>query len=207
MKLSILLKISIVMLLFGLLIIGFSMGQNMLDGLDDEEKIIYGVINTVGKKLSAKYRMRQIGTGVGGMDKLWLVALSLERRGSPMAEEEARRLVVSCAEELIDAVNNSHALRPLLEVYPFTAENIDLAIYNYGPNRQDVFHPFISIISVDRGKVGYLTDSKENPNKFESEKSETFAEAVAILVKEKLMKHDANHKEGADATSEQPSMD
>lgn len=198
------LKMSVAMLLCGLLTIGFSMDQNTFDEPNAEEKIIYGVINAVGKNLSAKHQMRQFGNGVSGMDKLWEVALSFERCGSLMSEKEARRLLVSCVNEFIESVNNNHELRPLLKVYPFTAENIDLAIYNYGPNRQNVFHPFISIISASRGKLEYLTDSKENPNKFESEKSETFAEAVAILAKEKLMKNEANHKEASDSPSVQP---
>lgn len=184
------LKVSALMLLCGLLTIGFSMDRNMPNGPSDDEKIIYGVINTVGKSLSAKHQMRQIGTGLGGMDKLWLVSLVFEKQDLHMTEQEARRLMVSCVDEFIEAVNTNQELRPLLKVYPFTAENISLAIHNVSSERRDPAHPFIATVSASRGKMMYLTRNKEQPIRYESEKQETFAEAVAILAEEKLRRND-----------------
>lgn len=156
-----------------------------LDDPNDEEKIIYGVINAVGKSLSAKYRMQQIGNGVGGRDKLEEVFLAFERRGLPLTEQEARRLIVSCEHEFIEAVNNNDQLRPLLRVYPFTEENVKLVIHNCTHDGQDAIRPFIASVGImSRGKVAYFTGN------FASEKYETFAEAVEILAKEKRMKNE-----------------
>lgn len=187
------------MIFCGLLTFGVSMQQNIPNRPDDKHTIIYGVINSVGKSLSAKHRMRQIGNGVGGMDQLEEVFLAFERRGPPLTEQEARNLIVSCENEFIEAVNHNDELRPFLKVYPFTVENVNLVIHNCEPDGQDAIHPFIaSVGTMALGKVAYFTRNKENPIRFESKKYETFAEAVAIPAKEKLMNHDANHKEAAD---------
>lgn len=192
MSVSSLFKASVPILLCGLLTLSFAMNQNMPNGPSDDEKIIYGVINTVGKSLSAKHQMRQIGTGLGGMDKLWLVSLVFEKRDLHMTEQEARRLIVSCVDEFIEAVNTNQKLRPLLKVYPFTAENISLMIHNVSPERRNPVHPFVATVSMDRGEITYFTRNKDNPIRYESKKYETFAEAVAILAEEKIRRNDGS---------------
>lgn len=205
MNFLLLFKMVLLILFCGFLTIGFSMDQHMLNELGDKHKIIYGAINSAGKSLSAKHRMRQMGNGVGAMDKLWLASLDFENHDLLMTEQEARCLIVSCVNEFIEALNNSRELRPFLKVYPFTAENIELAVYNCGSAQQDAIHPFISIVSMSRGKITYFTRNKDKPIRFESEKYETFAEAVAILAKETLMKNDGNHTECSASAPEQPS--
>ena len=56
--------------------------------------------------------MRQSATGLGGMDKVWLMSLSFDRYGDPINEQEARKLIISCVDDFLEAVNKDEQLRP-----------------------------------------------------------------------------------------------
>jgi hypothetical protein len=116
----------------------------MYQGLSEESTMIYKFINGVGKNLAIKYCMKQYGNGLAGMDKIWQLALEFERCGDPLTEEEARELIVNCVNDFLTAVNNNQQLKPLLRDYPFTANNIDLTIFNYDKNRSLYQYPSIA---------------------------------------------------------------
>lgn len=154
--------------------------------LSDEGKMLYGFVTNEGRKIGEKYGMSQVSVG-GGVDKgIWLMSLDFQRYGSPLTEEEARRLIISCLHDYLEAVNNDENLRPFLKVYPFKPENIDMGIFNSDPiTKEESFHPHIGVVTVDQGKIGYFTVEKSNIYKYKSKKYETYDEAIAILQKEK----------------------
>ena len=166
-----------------LFLLGYSMNIKE-SGLDDEDKKLYGFVAREGKQLGKKYHMSQCGIGGGGYPKIWLMSLSFQRFGSPLTEEEARRLIIASLDDYLIAVNKDEDIRPYLKNYPFTPKNINLGIYNYNPDRTNVYHPYIGTVSIHEGKIGYFTDEPNNL-KYYSKKYETYEEAVAILMKEK----------------------
>ena len=66
----------ITLIFFAVLILSFSREPEMYQGLSDDSKILYSFIDCTGKLLEKKYQMRQSAKGIGGMDKVWLMALS-----------------------------------------------------------------------------------------------------------------------------------
>lgn len=153
-------------------------------GLDEESKRLYGFVAKEGKRIGKKYHMSQCGVGGGADPKIWLMSLSFQRFGSPLTEEEARKLIISCLNDYLGAVNNDESIRPYLKNYPFTSKNISLKIFNYYLDRSDVYHPYIGTVTAREGKISYYTDEPNNL-KYYSEKYETYDEAVAILAKER----------------------
>jgi hypothetical protein len=173
--------VSGILLFAGLSTIGLSMSHEMDRGLSEDDKMLYGFINRQGSYLGEKYHMWQSATGIGGMDKIWLMALSFERYGDPLTEEEARKLIINCVDDFLDAVNRDEQLKPFLKDHPFTAKNLDLDIFNYGKDQVSHYFPYISVVSDSRGKIGFFTEEASIEYGFYTKKYETYDEAVAIL--------------------------
>jgi hypothetical protein len=141
--------------------------------------------------------MKQFGNGLAGMDKIWQIALDFERYGDPLTEEEARKLIVNCVNDFLTAVNNNQQLKPLLRDYPFTANNIDLTIFNYDKNRSLYQYPSIAIVNASKGKVSFFTKHESIKYGYHTEKYETYDEAIAILKKQNKIDHSNEPAEGA----------
>lgn len=185
--LSNVLKICIlgILLLVGLsTTIGLSMSREMDQGLSEDDKMLYRFINRQGKRLEQKYQMKQCAVGLGGV-QVWLMALSFQRYGDPLTEEEARKLIINCVNDFLDAVNNDEQIRPFLKDYPFTAKNLDLKILNYSKNQILHYFPHVAIVTNTRGKIGFFTQTPSTECGYHTEKYETYDEAVAILKREK----------------------
>jgi hypothetical protein len=90
------------------------------------------------------------------------MSLDFQRYGPPLTEEEARKLIISCLDDYLAVVNKDEDIRSYLKNYPFTPKNIDLGIFNYYPDRTDVYHPYIGTVTAREGKISYYTDE---PNK------------------------------------------
>jgi len=73
----------------------------------------------------------------------------------------ARRLLVDSVEEYLSAINASEEVRPYLHEYPFTAQNVEIDIYFYGPDRHKVPAGEIMIAAAKRGKLTYYIDVPE----------------------------------------------
>ena len=168
-------------ILLFLLIIGCSMIDNDLNGLSPEAKMLYGFIKREGKKIEKKYHMTQVGIG-GGIDKgINLMSLAFNRKGEPLTQPEARKLIVAHVNDYLLAVNADEELRPYLANYPFKPENIDFTIYTNNLEGKDIFHPFICSVSAKSGKIIYYTDDPENTNKFKTTEIESYEEALKIV--------------------------
>ena len=77
-----------------------------------------------------------------------------------LTEQEARKLIINCVDDFLEAVNNDEQLRPFLRDFPFTAKNLDLTILNFDKNQELHSFPFIAIVTDSRGKIGFLTERR-----------------------------------------------
>ena len=180
-------KIFIVILLIciGLAIFNLSMNYGMHTDLSAEDEILYRFLKEEGQFLEKKYHMRQCATGLGGMDKIWLMSLSFQRFGNPLNEIDSRELIIHCVDDFLEAINNNEELRPILESYPFTAKNLELTIFNYDKNQNSIYFPAIAVVSNSRGKIAFLTETATTKYGYHTEKYETYEEAVVILQNER----------------------
>jgi hypothetical protein len=122
---------SILLIFVGVLTIAFSSNSSMNQEMSIHSKMLYGFNAKMGKFFGKKYAMSMYGTGGGAKkDGIWQFSLSLERCGNPLTENEARRLIINCLDDFLEAANSDEELRPFLKTYPFKPESIDLAIFS-----------------------------------------------------------------------------
>jgi hypothetical protein len=150
-----------------------------------ESQISDNFIVQTGKKLGQKYDMIQNCIGGGVDNGIWLMSFGFKRYNSYLTEEDARKLIIECVNDCLEAVNQDEKLRPFLKVFPFTAKNLDFTIFNYDKQGNDIDHPLIKTVSNSEGKICYYTIDASKPiQPYKSKKYETYEEAVAILQKE-----------------------
>lgn len=166
--------------------IGHSMDPKQpLQSMSDEGRMLYQATEDIGQLIGQKYRMSPCGVGGGVNNGVWLMSISFDRYDIELSQEEARRLIVKCVNEILERVNTDTKLRPYLKIYPFKAKNLNIVIINHHANGHDVFFPSIGMMSCYEGKMGYFTYDETEICRYKSEKYETYDEAVAILAGEK----------------------
>ena len=101
---------------------------------------------------------------------------------------EARKLIIDCVEEYLTAINASKEIRPFLENYPATSENIHLTVYSYNPDHRHTYDPSIGVVSARDGNVFYRTRDKNNEYRYKSETEEPYEVALAMVRKEAEMR-------------------
>jgi SpoVK/Ycf46/Vps4 family AAA+-type ATPase len=107
----------------------------------------------------------------------------------PISKEKARQILVECTQEYIQEINNKKELLPYLENYPVNEKNIDLSIYIYDKNGDQVFYPNLGHVSLFMGNLEYFIRDPKHQDKHEPFATETFEEAVR-RVKEEIPKED-----------------
>lgn len=111
------------------------------------------------------------------------LTLCFQTKG-PLTKEYLRKLLVECANELLNQINSHEDSQQFLIQYPFKIENVQIIIYNNGKNGENVFDPEICIASMTNGILTYKTDDPETKYKFKNIFSETYEEALEILGQE-----------------------
>jgi hypothetical protein len=159
--------------------------NNMYPNADISSNKTDAFVKKAYKKLEKKYNIFICGIGGGVRDKTWLVNLSFTRRGPPLTEIEARKLVVAITEDFLAMINKEEKLIPYMENYPFTTNNVSIAVFSEKKNGEDYCHPYISIASASRGNFMLISYDSENPMKKITDIYETYEETLAILAKEK----------------------
>lgn len=182
--------LSLLLICIGLFAMSCSMDLDMNQELSDQGKMLYGFVGREGKLLGKKYDMSQVSVGGGAKeDGIWLMSLDFQRYDVPLNEEEARKLIINCLHDYLEAVNRDEKLRPFLKIYPFKPENIDIGIFNFDPiSRKESFYPNITVVTAYEGKIAYFTVDESNPYRYKTKKYESYDEALAILKKENEQK-------------------
>ena len=118
-----------ILICFGIFFIEPSIGTKMNQEVSEESRMLHKFIAKEGPRLGKKYSMSLVGTGGGIREGIWLISMSFNRYDSFLSEEEARKMIINCVNDCLEAVNHDEDLKPFLKVYPFTAKNLDLTIY------------------------------------------------------------------------------
>jgi hypothetical protein len=120
------------------------MEPKMVQGQSEFGKMLYSFVAKTGKRLAKKYGMSTSGAGGAAReDGIWLMSIAFDRHGDPICEAEARKLIISCVNDFLEAVNKDETLKPFLKNYPFTAKNLELRIFNY--DKDHVLHYFLTL--------------------------------------------------------------
>jgi hypothetical protein len=130
------------------------------------------------KKYTKKYNMSVCSLGdsmPGGVVISTGVGFSIDQ---PTSKEKARHILLECAQDYIQEINNKKELRPYLRDYPVTAKNIDLSLSIHDRNGERIFYPNIGYASLSMGKLRYTTRDINDPDTIKTVERETYEEAV-----------------------------
>lgn len=142
----------------------------------------------VAKKLARKHKIKLCGMGGGMIDQVNKINLRFQIN-FPLTKEQLRRILVDCTEELLTAFNSDTKIRPYLCTYPF--RNVSIIIFCSDMDRGSLFHPDISTVSFLNEVVTYRT-SDEDGIRYKTEVEESYAEAKAIVERERQQFYQKN---------------
>lgn len=146
-----------------------------------EDEIIGKLLSKTEKKLVNKYNFRPIGTGLampGGVIKS--IGLSFQITG-PLKKEELRKILIDADQELLNSINESIEIRPYLEKYPFTLDNVEINLFVIDKRGAGVDDPEIAIASISHEELEYLVLAPDRVRTTMAEYTETFQEALKLL--------------------------
>ncbi len=147
---------SLVLLMFFLI----SCCDSMTYKLSDDEKIVNQITQETAKKLKEKKNLVLIGTGGQMMHEIEMLAMSFNYY-QDVNLKAARELLVESVEEYLSAINSNQDVRQYLANYPFTAKNVEIAIFFRNPDGSNVASEKINIAAANQGKVVYYIDYSE----------------------------------------------
>lgn len=143
-------------------------------------ELSYILRKEAAQKLSEKYHMIIIGEGIRIPDGILnLLSLDFQIKG-PLSRDELREILVDCVEEFLYIINSNKEIGPYLKNYPFTPENIDIALFLVGPDDRDVAPPNFCVAAARRNKIVFRSNNPSNLNQFITEE-ESYDEALIIV--------------------------
>ncbi len=143
-------------------------------GVPPDERIADKITAKTAKKLRKEKDLCLIGTGAQMMYEIEMLAMSFNYY-KEVDVEQARELVVYATETYLDAINSNEKIRPYLANYPFTAKNIEIRIFPWNTDGQDLPLNKISCISFTHGNIRYRTEIDYNPPMYQ----ESYEEALS----------------------------
>lgn len=155
-----------------------------------KRKIAFRLVNDLSDQWEKKYRLHFIGISeASDQGKYKTLGIELNCRRI-LTKDEGRTLVIQCAEAALQAFNSCPSFREHMANYPFTADNIIINIFPQPPNISRLYYPNISVFSLHRSKLEYLTNSPDNEYKYYTQEEESFNEAKRIVEQQRRANHD-----------------
>ncbi|MGA8164259.1 MAG: hypothetical protein WB791_04440, partial [Waddliaceae bacterium] len=150
---------------------------------DDKHRIAHSIMRKVGQAVSNKHQMHMAGISEASHrdDNLYTkIGLGFQIR-RPIPKDEGRKLLLECAEELLGEINARTDFQPFLHEYPFPVQNISLEFFVYDEDGGRLYHPEITVFSLHKVNLEFLTKSSKKKHGYFSEEEETYEEAIKLF--------------------------
>ncbi len=144
-------------------------------GAPSDVRIVNKIRVATATKLRNEKDLCLIGTGAQMMYEIEMLAMSFNYY-KEVDIGYARELVVYATETYLDAINSNKKIKPYLADDPFTARNIQIMLFVYGPDRRELPPEKLGYILVSRGKIRYYDRSIDYRNPIYQE---TYEEALS----------------------------
>lgn len=154
------------------------------DSQSEQSKLVDKALYNTSVALENRYQLYEGATSVGGIVG---TPYYYERIGldldcyKVLSKYEGRKILVDCAETLLNEINSNQKLLHFLKPSPFTIKNIDISIFAHYHDRKSVFYPEIAVFVIRRGIISYRTNTPEKPYVYHTEEKETYEEAKKII--------------------------
>ncbi|MCP5505506.1 MAG: hypothetical protein H7A38_01310 [Chlamydiales bacterium] len=156
----------------------FSYGDNRIDALYSRQELIADKLSKeVADDISIKHNLDFCGIGGSVHKEVEKVGLSFNCYRK-LSVEDARELLVSCAELYLQRINGSADIRRYMHVYPFTEKELELRIFICSEEKGQINYSDLVIVSLVCGKIKYKKWKTEDT--LETVLEETFEEAERI---------------------------
>lgn len=149
--------------------------------MDKTGPIADSITQLTAKQITDKYNFIEL-RGVGGSRDFKKLTMSLHVNRK-LEKEMARSLIAELADLYLQNVNRNQKIKELAEKYPLQIKNIEI-ILAIMPLEGEVYHPNISLVSLNREIVSFWTFD-ESGKGYKSLEEETYEEARAIVKERK----------------------
>jgi hypothetical protein len=149
-------------LLYICVVISFSCNRNPRDISDIRPE--YKLINLFSQKLQKETGLVLCGYGINidskpekienGVSDFSVNYKIFKNRQDVISLEDARILISFVTESLLNEINSSNMVRPNLDVFPFTSDNLSVCIYFKDENQIELGKG-ISCVCLYKGKIRY----------------------------------------------------
>lgn len=134
-------------------------------------------INSFAKQMERGKKLSLVATGGSSLNQRKRVFYLNFWTEKKLNVDEARILFIQTAEDFLKQVNQNETLRPFLENYPVTIQNLELSIGFFATHLEHLSAQYVSEILSYKGKIFYSSWSPEK-NFYERIKIETWEEAL-----------------------------
>ena len=145
----------------------------------DKDDLSNRVKSEAARELISKYPLKLVGFGGGAVYGVRVLSLSFEVKKN-VTIDEARKLILDCAEIFLEKINNDHEIRPYLSEYPYPVSRIKLRFFVtplppfVGKSNLSTF----GIYHIPRKKQTFLDYNVDDDPVLKEIFSETYEEAV-----------------------------
>lgn len=151
------------------------------ESIPEEEKLVWAIALQTAQEFNKDYGLQLVGVGQSGdkKDKKLLKTLMLSfTLDKLLSKKEGRKIILNCADELIDNINNFIDIQPFLAECPFTEKNVELSIYfSKDRNHSIAIDPDICCISLWDNNIYYFTNEPLPPHAYKNKEKETLEDA------------------------------
>lgn len=168
------------MILFLLIILSCNLSAEMREITFDFRAKAKQIANKVTYQFAKKHRMHICGSGGAMMDCLETMGIDFQV-SRKLSQDQARRLIIECANALLKEYNNCVELRPFLQQYPFKPENLRIFFFISPQKGNGCCHPDLGFVATYCGKIFYKTFDHPTLGKEVSSITESFEEALKIV--------------------------
>lgn len=148
--------------------------------LPEDTQMCHAIVKIVALKLKEKYGLRAGSIRERGKTGIYeFIGISFQINET-LSKEEGRKLLLISVKELLDTINSTQEFKQYMSVYPFTEENVEIAIFAMGEDKRGVVYPNILIFEAYNGSVKYKTKLRDTYG-YHTREEETFTEAQRIV--------------------------
>lgn len=161
--------------------------MNSTGNCSRSERLVNQVLSKTSKMVRHKYNLIPVGSGAampGGPIRELCLFFNTKRS---LAKKELRKLLILIANDLLSQVNSTNEIQSHIANFPFNEKNVQIIIYNYDENRDDLYDPEISVAEMSQGTLSYLTDDSLKKYSFKNKYTETYEEALNLLSDDKQL--------------------
>lgn len=143
--------------------------------------IVDTILNQTSMTLQDRHGIRPSGKGAAMPEGVISELVLAFDTKDTLTKTALRKLLLECAQELVNAVNSNPNIQPFLEESPFTVKNVQIIIYNHDKDGRELYDPEISTAQISEGILTYRTTDPVDDFKFKHNFEESYEEALRAL--------------------------